>query len=101
MLTVYPKKEKKIISNSIKKNFLNDSCYFKSLTADCLLKLFFEKNTFRNKARAIKLTEIKVLATVATKPSVVCGKLHKYEINFIQTFFRKTIRVLDFLYPHH
>lgn len=72
------KVRKKSSQIALKIFFLKDSCYFKSLTVDCLLTLFLEKNTFRNKARAIKLTEIKVLATVTTKPSVVCGKLHKY-----------------------
>lgn len=81
------------MSKSTKKLIFKDSCYFKILIADCLLNIFFEKNSFRNKARAVKLTEIKVLATVATKPLVVCGKLQKYEINFIQTFFRKTLYV--------
>lgn len=66
----------------------SDSCYFQSLTVDYLLNLFFEKY-FWGKSSAVKLTELKVLATVTLKPSKVFGKLHKYEINFIQIFLRK------------
>lgn len=48
------------------------------------------KNTFRNRSSAVKLTEIKVLVLLWFW--CYCGKFHKYEMHFIQTFFRKAYK---------